>query len=131
MFHVRPDAGEPIYSQLIRQIRNAVATGVIARGEQLPSVRQLATELVVNPNTVVRAYRDLEADGVLEGVPGKGWFVTNSRSPRLREAERKRRLNELVEQLWAEGISLGYDTRQVAELVAEALDKKVEAERRA
>lgn len=131
MFHVRPDAGEPIYSQLIRQIRNAVATGVIARGEQLPSVRQLATELVVNPNTVVRAYRDLEADGVLEGVPGKGWFVTNSRSPRLREAERKRRMHELVEQLWAEGISLGYDSHQVAELVGEALEKKAAAERRA
>ena len=131
MFHVRPDAGEPIYSQLVRQIRHAVATGVLARGAQLPSVRQLASELLVNPNTVVRAYRDLEADGVLEGVPGRGWFVTNSKSPRLRDAERKRRLNELVEQLWAEGISLGYDTDQIADFVAEALRRKAHADRRA
>ena len=131
MFHVRPDAGEPIYTQLTRQIRHAVATGVLGRGEQLPSVRQLAADLVINPNTVVRAYRDLEADGVLEGVPGRGWFVTNNRSPRLRDAERKRRLNELIEQLWAEAVSLGYDTEQIAELVDEALSRKAKAGRRA
>ena len=130
MFRVRPDAGEPIYTQLTRQIRHAVATGVLGRGEQLPSVRQLAADLVINPNTVVRAYRDLEADGVLEGVPGRGWFVTNNRSPRLRDAERKRRLNELIEQLWAEAVSLGYDTEQIAELVAEALSRKAKAVRR-
>jgi GntR family transcriptional regulator len=131
MFHVRPDAGEPIYTQLTRQIRQAVATGVLGRGEQLPSVRQLSADLVINPNTVVRAYRDLEADGVLEGVPGRGWFVTNNRSPRLRDAERKRRLNELIEQLWAEAVSLGYDTEQIADLVAEALSRKAKTGRRA
>ncbi len=130
MFHVRPDAGEPIYAQLTRQIRHAVATGVLGRGEQLPSVRQLAADLVINPNTVVRAYRDLEADGVLEGVPGRGWFVTNNRSPRLREAERKRRINELIEQLWAEAISLGYESDQIEALVAEALNRKTKSGRR-
>jgi len=130
MFHVRPDAGEPIYAQLTRQIRHAVATGVLGRGEQLPSVRQLAADLVINPNTVVRAYRDLEADGVLEGVPGRGWFVTNNRSPRLREAERKRRINELIEQLWAEAISLGYESDQIEALVAEALNRKTRSGRR-
>ena len=130
MFRVRPDAGEPIYTQLMRQIRHAIATGVLGRGEQLPSVRQLAADLVINPNTVVRAYRDLEADGVLEGVPGRGWFVTNNRSPRLRDAERKRRLNELIEQLWAEAVSLGYDTEKIAELVAEALSRKAKSGRR-
>src|SRR6185503_16333151 len=129
MFHVRPDAGEPIYAQLTRQIRHAVATGVLGRGEQLPSVRQLAADLVINPNTVVRAYRDLEADGVLEGVPGRGWFVTNNRSPRLREAERKRRINELIEQLWAEAISLGYESDQIEALVAEALNRKTRSGR--
>lgn len=129
MFHVRPDAGEPIYAQLTRQIRHAVATGVLGRGGQLPSVRQLAGDLVINPNTVVRAYRDLEADGVLEGVPGRGWFVTNNRSPRLRDSERRRRLNELIEQLWAEAVSLGYDTEQISALIAEALARKAKARR--
>ena len=130
MFHVRPDAGEPMYAQLVRQLRHSVATGALARGAQLPSIRQLSAELVVNPNTVVRAYRELEADGLLEGVPGRGWFVTNGRSPRLREAERRRRLLELVDQLWAEGRSLGYDTGEVADLVADALQRRAEMERR-
>ena len=130
MFHVRPDVGEPMYAQLVRQLRQAVATGALARGAQLPSIRQLASELVVNPNTVVRAYRDLEADGLLDGVPGRGWFVTNGRSPKLREAERRRRIHELVDQLWAEGRSLGYESEEVEAIVAEALSRRVEAERR-
>lgn len=130
MFHVRPDAGEPMYAQLVRQLRQAVATGTLARGAQLPSIRQLASELVVNPNTVVRAYRELEADGLLEGVPGRGWFVTNGRSPRLREAERRRRITELVDQLWAEARSLGYESEEVAAIVAETLHRRVDAERR-
>ena len=130
MFHVRPDAGEPMYAQLVRQLRQAVATGALARGAQLPSIRQLASELVVNPNSVVRAYRELEADGLLDGVPGRGWFVTNGRSPKLREAERRRRINELVDQLWAEGRSLGYESEEISAIVAEALNRRVEAERR-
>ena len=128
MFHVRPDAGEPIYVQLVRQIKHAVATGALARGAQLPSVRQLAGELVINPNTVVRAYRELEHEGMLEGVPGRGWFVTYGVS-RLRDAERKRRLQEFIEQLWAEGRALGYGTAELAEIVADSLRRRAEAER--
>jgi GntR family transcriptional regulator len=128
MFHVRPDAGEPIYVQLVRQLKHAVATGALARGAQLPSVRQLAAELVINPNTVVRAYRELEHEGMLEGVPGRGWFVTYGVS-RLRDAERRRRLQEFVDQLWAEGRALGYATEELAEIVAEALRRRAEAER--
>jgi DNA-binding transcriptional regulator YhcF (GntR family) len=109
MFHVRPDVGEPMYAQLVRQLRQAVATGALARGAQLPSIRQLASEL--------------------DGVPGRGWFVTNGRSPRLREAERRRRIHELVDQLWAEGRSLGYESEEVEAIVVEALSRRVEAER--
>jgi len=128
VFHVRPDSGEPIYVQLVRQIKHAVATRALPHGAQLPSVRQLASELVVNPNTIVRAYRELEHAGLLEGVPGRGWYVTYGAS-KLRDAERRRRLQEFVDQLWAEGRALGYSTKEVAEIVAKSLRERVESER--
>ena len=128
MFHVRPDSGEPIYVQLVRQIKHAVATGALAHGDQLPSVRQLAGELVVNPNTIVRAYRELEHAGLLEGVPGRGWYVTYGKS-KLRDDERRRRLQTFVDQLWAEGRALGYATEELADIVATALRERAESER--
>jgi GntR family transcriptional regulator len=128
MFQVRPDAGEPIYLQLMRQIKHAVATGALGGGTQLPSVRQLASELVINPNTVVRAYRELEHGGLLEGVAGRGWFVSYG-APRLRDEERRRRLQEFIDQLWAEGRALGYATEELAGIVGEALRERAEAER--
>jgi GntR family transcriptional regulator len=130
MFQVRADAGEPIYLQLMRQIKHATATGALAPGAQLPSVRQLASELVINPNTVVRAYRELEHAGLLEGVAGRGWFVSYGAS-RLRDDERKRRLREFIDQLWAEARALGYATDELAGIVAEALRERAEAERQA
>lgn len=130
MFHVRPEAGEPIYLQLMRQVKHAVATGALAGGTQLPSVRQLAAELVINPNTVVRAYRELEHVGLLEGVGGRGWFVSYG-APRLREEERRKRLQEFIDQLWAEGRALGYATEELADVVAAALRERAEAEREA
>ena len=129
MFHVRPDAGEPIYAQLVRQLKHAVASGALAHGTQLPSVRQLASDLVINPNTVVRAYRELEHEGLLEGVPGRGWFVTYGKS-RLRSEERRRRLQGFIDQLWAEGRALGYETEEIAEIVDEALRRRAQSERR-
>jgi GntR family transcriptional regulator len=127
-FHVRAESGEPIYLQLIRQIKHAVITGSLERGAQLPSVRQLAGELVINPNTVVRAYRELEHAGMLEGVAGKGWFVSYG-ALRLRDEERRRRLQEFIDQLWAEGRSLGYSSDELAEIVAEALRERSRVER--
>ena len=128
-FHVRPDSGEPIYLQLERQIKHAVATGALPHGTQLPSVRQLASELVINPNTVVRAYRELEHAGLLEGVQGRGWFVTYGAS-RLRDDERRRRLDAFIDQLWAEGRALGYETEELADLAATGLRRRAKAERR-
>jgi GntR family transcriptional regulator len=127
MFHIRPDAGEPIYLQLMRQIKHAVAAGALPRGAQLPSVRQLASELVVNPNTIVRAYRELEHAGLLEGVQGRGWYVTYGAS-KLRDEERRRRLQEFIDQLWAEGRALGYSTSELADIAAEALTARAEEE---
>ena len=127
MFHVRPDSGEPIYVQLVRQIKHAVATGALPHGAQLPSVRQLAGELVVNPNTIVRAYQSLEHAGLLEGVPGRGWYVTYGK-PTLRDDERRKRLQGFIDQLWAEGRALGYSTDELADIVAAALRERAESE---
>jgi GntR family transcriptional regulator len=74
-FTIDPHSGVPIYLQLIEQVKRSVALGVLAPGEQLPTVKQLATDLTVNPNTVARVYRELERDGVIEASPGRGSFV--------------------------------------------------------
>jgi len=75
IFTVDPRSGVPIYLQLIDQVKRGVALGTLAVGEQLPTVKALALQLTVNPNTVARAYRDLERDGVIETSPGRGSFV--------------------------------------------------------
>ncbi len=72
---VDPRSGVPIYQQIVEQVKRSTALGVLQSGEQLPTVKQLALDLTINPNTVARAYRDLERDGVIETSPGRGSFV--------------------------------------------------------
>jgi GntR family transcriptional regulator len=74
----------PLYLQLIEQIKHALETGAMRAGDQLPSVRQMAEELMINPNTVVRAYRELEHEGVVELKHGSGAFIRESIVPRAR-----------------------------------------------
>lgn len=75
IFTVDPRSGVPIYLQVIEQVKRGVALGTLAPGEQLPTVKSLALQLTVNANTIARAYRDLERDGVIETSPGRGSFV--------------------------------------------------------
>ena len=75
---VDPRSGVPIYLQVIEQVKRSVAIGVLGAGEQLPTVKQLALDLTINPNTVAKAYRELERDGVIETSPGRGSFVKSS-----------------------------------------------------
>jgi len=81
---VNPASGVPLYLQLIEQLKLALETGAIRAGEQLPSIREMAEELVINPNTVVRAYRDLETEGIIELRHGAGAFVCVSVVPRAK-----------------------------------------------
>jgi GntR family transcriptional regulator len=74
-FNVDPRSGVPLYTQLIEQVKRSIAVGALLPGERLPTVKQLAVDLTINPNTVARAYRDLERDGVIETSPGRGSFV--------------------------------------------------------
>lgn len=116
--HVRisQEDGTPIYQQLVRQIRMLVSTGRMQEGEQLPAVRRLAEQLLINPNTVARAYRELEAEGVVNSRRGSGVFVSSSGSP-LSRREKNRRLNERIDALLAEAVQLGFETESVADLV--------------
>jgi len=120
MFHIRPESGEPIYVQLIRQIKHAVAAGTLQTGTQMPTVRQLAGDLVINPNTVARAYRDLYQEGVLECTQGRGTFVKRAPSI-LVEAEKARRLQSFLDQLIAEARLLGISDKQLLEQLRESL----------
>src|SRR5207302_8162517 len=84
VLRLNPASGIPLYLQLIEQVKHAIETGAIRAGEQLPSVRQMAEDLVINPNTVVRAYRDLEHEGIIELKHGLGAFVCGAIVPRTR-----------------------------------------------
>ena len=92
-----PSSGVPIYLQLMEQIKHAIETGALKPGEQLPSIRPLAEELVMNPNTVAKAYRELEHEGVVELRQGAGAFVSN-KAPTQQEAERLKAAQVLVAQ---------------------------------
>src|SRR5262249_38252078 len=90
--NVTTGAGTPIYRQIVDQVRLGVATGALAPGQAMPSVRTLAEQLVVNPNTVARAYADLVRDGVLESHQGRGVFVASKKRQGYHPAPRPRRL---------------------------------------
>ena len=92
-----PSSGVPIYLQLMEQVRHAIETGALKPGEQLPSIRPLAEELVMNPNTVAKAYRELEHEGVIELRQGAGAFVSN-KAPTQEETERLQAAKALVAQ---------------------------------
>ncbi len=78
IFHLNQSSGIPVYLQLMQQIRHGVETGALRAGERLPTIRSLAEELVINPNTVVRAYRDLQHEGIVELRQGSGAYVGRS-----------------------------------------------------
>jgi GntR family transcriptional regulator len=107
---------------LIRQIKHAVATGALKSGDQLPTVRELAARLVINPNTVARAYRELERDGLLESTTGRGTFVKIS-PPKLFRYERKKRLQPFLEQLMAEARVLNFTDDEILDQLKEIIRK--------
>ena len=107
-FSVDPTSPTPIYAQLDRSIRAAIATGELEPGAQLPTVRQLAVDLAVNANTVARVYAQLERDGMLETRRGVGTFVRESPSPQAARAHRERELRELIRHFVGDAALLGF-----------------------
>jgi GntR family transcriptional regulator len=107
-FSVDSSSPTPIYAQLDRSIRAAIATGELESGAQLPTVRQLAVDLAVNANTVARVYAQLERDGMLETRRGVGTFVRESPSPQATRAHRERELRELIRRFVGDAALLGF-----------------------
>ncbi len=119
---VNPSSGLPVYLQIETQIKHRVAAGALKSGDALPSVRKLAAELAINPNTVVRAYQELESDGVIRTVQGGGTFVADG-VPHLFKAERLRRLGPLAAQLAVEAHHLRVTEKEIMEMVQEEFKK--------
>lgn len=113
---ISQEDGTPVYQQLVTQVGLLVASGRLEEGQQLPPVRKLAEQLTINPNTVARAYRELEASGVVVTRRGAGVFVSGGTSP-LSRKERNRLLNERIDALLAEAVQLNFDLETLPELV--------------
>lgn len=111
-FRLDLHSGVPVYRQIIDQVTGGMAAGALAGGDQLPTVRQLAVDLSINPNTVIRAYRELEIRGVLETQQGTGTFISHQKVERD-DAERQRRLNQLIGEFVARAGAAGFTVEEL------------------
>jgi GntR family transcriptional regulator len=117
--HIQAQGGVPIYVQVMQQIKYLVASGRLQPGDELPSIRILAEQLIVNPNTIARAYRELETAGVVEKRRTAGTFVAEAGSPLARK-ERLRLLRQRVDQLLVEAFQMGFALDEVLKLVEQS-----------
>ena len=124
--NIDPSNGLPIYMQIVQQIKRGIAVGRLQPEDPLPSVRQLATELRVNPNTVARAYLDLEIEGVIYKRQGHGTFVSGQ-GVEMSKRERRRAVGRHLEKAVVEGVQLGLDEDEMREAFDTALEKILSA----
>ena len=122
-FRLDLQSGVPVYRQLIDQVMGGIAAGTLAGGRQLPTVRQVAVDLSINPNTVVRAYRELEIRGVLETQQGTGTFIRHQKVKRD-EVERERRLDQLVGEFVARAGAAGLTIEDLLERLREGQNER-------
>ncbi len=119
LFSVNPSDSRPIYVQIMDEVRRGMATGALAGGDPLPSVRQLAASLKVNPNTVAQAYRELEREGLAYVQRGQGTFVGSAAAI---DADRAALVGELARRSLVEATRLGLDARQFVDAIRTAAD---------
>lgn len=112
--------GVPVYRQLIDQVRAGVASGTLAAGDQLPTVRQLAVDLAINPNTVMRAYRELELGGMLETHQGTGTFISDKKIEK-KSSERDRQLGQMAGEFAARAGAAGFTLEELIDRMREML----------
>ena len=107
MFRIDGMSRTPVYEQIIEQVEKLVSLGILKEGDQLPSVRSLSLELSVNPNTIQKAYSELDARGIAKSVPGKGCFIAEGASDALRMAGKRKlaELSALVRELALSGVT--------------------------
>jgi GntR family transcriptional regulator len=111
-FQLDLKSGVPVYRQLIDQVLGAIASGRVSGGDQLPTVRQVAVDLSINPNTVVRAYRELEIRGIVSTQQGIGTFITPQQI-KPDEADRQRQLSSLIGEFMARAGAVGFTAEDV------------------
>ncbi len=120
LFHVDASSSVPIYVQIVDQVKSATASGLLKAGEQLPSVRELAVSLTVNPNTIARAYQELERDGIIYTARGRGTFIADT-SQRLTLEVRLKTLEQHIERLLVEAYHLDISKAQLLDLITRKL----------
>ena len=133
IFRIQPSSGVPLYLQIESQVKHAIAAGALCRDDALPPVRKLAADLRVNPNTVARAYQNLERDHVIRTVPGGGCYVSGE-PPGLLHSEKVRRLKPLALQLAVEARQMRFSEEDALRLLEDAFEElgspfKVEQEK--
>jgi GntR family transcriptional regulator len=114
--------GVPVYRQLIDQVRAGMASGSLVAGDQLPTVRQLAVDLEINPNTVMRAYRELELGGMLETHQGTGTFISEKKVEK-KSAERERLLGQMAREFAGRAGAAGFTVEELVERLEELLPR--------
>lgn len=127
-FRLDHQSGVPVYRQLIDQVQAAIATGALSVGDQLPTVRRVAVDLAINPNTVVRAYREMEVRGILDTQQGTGTFVAEGRVEHSKD-ERERMLSQLATEFVARAGSAGFKIHELLEALQQ-MSSEVEGKRR-
>jgi len=128
LLQINYKSGKPVYLQVVDQIKAAAAAGTLQSGEALPTIRPLAEELRVNRNTIAKAYTELENQGIIETIPGKGCFVRPNNSP-LKKDVRRKLLADEIDQVLVQAHHLQVSSAEVLELVRERL-KNFEEKRR-
>jgi GntR family transcriptional regulator len=113
-FTIDTKSGVPFYRQIIEQVKFGIARGVLKPGDRLPTVRQLAVDLSINPNTVIRAYRELEIERLLDTQQGSGTFV-GDKNPEIDAIERRRMLDQILTELLARASGYGFTLDEVLE----------------
>jgi GntR family transcriptional regulator len=122
-FAIDLHSGVPVYRQLIDQVRSGIASGTLTAGDQLPTVRQLAVDLAINPNTVMRAYRELELGGLLETHQGTGTFIANKKLEK-NSAERDRQLGQMAGEFAARAGAAGFSLEDLIDRLHDLLPKR-------
>jgi GntR family transcriptional regulator len=126
-FQLNPKSGVPIYRQIQDQIRYGIASNLLSPGEQLPTVRALAVELSVNPNTVIKAYTDLERAGILTTEQGTGTFVSAQPPAPLPKAERQDKLESLCSEFLAQAARYGFSPGEIVKVIQALKEKRSSA----
>ena len=119
-FTIDLHSGVPVYRQLIDQVRGGIASGSLSAGDQLPTVRQLAVDLAINPNTVMRAYRELELGGLLETHQGTGTFIADKKIEK-KTAERERQLAQMAGEFASRAGASGFTLEEIIERLRDLL----------